>query len=161
MNLREHSPFLAYLAACGTGEIMDERFYDESLHLISACQLAGFRHVIGTLWEVNDESCADMARFTYEEMRNGGLSDASVGLGLHKAIRNLRESWTANRKGNTRRSRRARKSEGTVGESNPGTEGAGQENESKYRLPRKVVLDESDEEDDRPLHWVPYVHFGV
>lgn len=29
------------------------------------------------------------------------------------------------------------------------------------RLPRKIVLDDSDEEDDRPLHWVPYVHFGV
>jgi CHAT domain-containing protein len=49
MNLRERPPFLAYLSACGTGRIRDERFFDESVHLISACQLAGFRHVIGTL----------------------------------------------------------------------------------------------------------------
>ena len=57
MNLRKHNPFLAYLSACGTGEMRDESLVDESIHLISACQLAGFRHVIGTLWEVNDESC--------------------------------------------------------------------------------------------------------
>src|SRR5436190_13346840 len=54
MNLRERSLFLAYLSACGTGRIKDKRFMDESIHLIS-CQLAGFRHVIGTLREVNGE----------------------------------------------------------------------------------------------------------
>jgi len=42
MNLRENSPFLAYLSACGTGQIRDEMFTEESIHLISACQLAGF-----------------------------------------------------------------------------------------------------------------------
>ncbi|KIN08948.1 hypothetical protein OIDMADRAFT_23687 [Oidiodendron maius Zn] len=60
MNLVEHSPFLAYLSACGTGRIKDERSVDESIHLMSAFQLAGFRHVIGTLWEVRDELCVDM-----------------------------------------------------------------------------------------------------
>ncbi|KAF7174243.1 hypothetical protein CNMCM6106_008368 [Aspergillus hiratsukae] len=64
INLRKHSPFLAYLSACGTGQIRDARFLDESIHLISAFQLAGFRHVIGTLWEVNDKLCVDMAKIT-------------------------------------------------------------------------------------------------
>ena len=49
MNLRQHSPFLAYLSACGTGEMKENRLVDESIHLISAYQLAGFSHVIGTL----------------------------------------------------------------------------------------------------------------
>ncbi|KAI4603139.1 hypothetical protein KJ359_005931 [Pestalotiopsis sp. 9143b] len=78
MNLRERSPFLAYLSACGTGQIKDDRFLDESIHLISACQLAGFRHVVGTLWEVNDELCVDMARIMYETVRDRGLNDDSI-----------------------------------------------------------------------------------
>jgi CHAT domain-containing protein len=78
MNLRERSPFLAYLSACGTGQFKDKKFVDESIHLISACQLAGFHLVIGTLWEVNDELCVDMARITYEGMRYGGMTDESV-----------------------------------------------------------------------------------
>ncbi|KAL4981558.1 hypothetical protein BDW68DRAFT_183374 [Aspergillus falconensis] len=61
-NICEHSPFLAYLSARGTGQIKDERFIDESIHLIRAFQLAGFRHVIGTLWNVNAETCMYMAR---------------------------------------------------------------------------------------------------
>ncbi|KAF0640913.1 hypothetical protein FPSE5266_00675 [Fusarium pseudograminearum] len=51
MNLREHAPFLAYLSACGTGQMKRYNLVDESIHLISAYQLAGFRHVIGTLWK--------------------------------------------------------------------------------------------------------------
>ncbi|KAL6399607.1 hypothetical protein AUP68_17012 [Ilyonectria robusta] len=68
LNLKENPPFLAYLSACGTGRIQQERHMDESMHLVSACQLAGFRHVIGTLWE-------------------------SVFHGLHVAVRRLRDSW--------------------------------------------------------------------
>ncbi|KAI3326065.1 CHAT domain-containing protein [Xylariaceae sp. AK1471] len=51
MNLRAHPPFLAYLSACGTGRIKDEKFMEESIHLINGFLLAGFRHVIGTLWD--------------------------------------------------------------------------------------------------------------
>lgn len=50
INLRQHTtPFLAYLSACGTGRSDNEKLIDESIHLINGCQLAGFRHVIGTL----------------------------------------------------------------------------------------------------------------
>ncbi|KAI3324623.1 CHAT domain-containing protein [Xylariaceae sp. AK1471] len=86
-NLRENYPFLAYLSACSTGITKDERFADESIHLISACQLAGYRHVIGTLWEVNDETCVEISRITYESLKHGGLMDHTVCLGLHEAIR--------------------------------------------------------------------------
>jgi CHAT domain-containing protein len=47
-KLHDNPPCLAYLSVCRTGRIDNERFSDESIHLISACQLAGFRHVVGT-----------------------------------------------------------------------------------------------------------------
>ena len=55
LNLHNRAPFLAYLSVCGTGEVRYDSFIDEALHLISVYQLAGFRHVIGTLWKVNDQ----------------------------------------------------------------------------------------------------------
>lgn len=100
MNLRQHTtPFLAYISACGTGRGDNEKFMDENIHLINGCQLAGFRHVIGTLWEVNDGICVDIAKITYEGMRDGGMTDESVSLGLHNAKREIRDRWVR-RQGN-------------------------------------------------------------
>ncbi|KAI1658969.1 CHAT domain-containing protein [Daldinia decipiens] len=48
-RLHENPPFLAYLSACSTGTNKVESLSDEGIHLVSAFQLAGFRHVIGTL----------------------------------------------------------------------------------------------------------------
>ncbi|KAK2773196.1 TPR domain-containing protein [Colletotrichum kahawae] len=81
-NLRSRQPFLAYLSACGTGEIQDPRAVDESIHLASAFQLAGFRHVVGSLWNVDDAVCVDVARFTYDAILEHGFEDFSVSLGL-------------------------------------------------------------------------------
>ena len=74
LNLRKSSPFLGYLSA---GRIRDEKFIDESIHFINGCQLAGFRHVIGTLWDMIDEICVDMAKMIYEAMRDGNVTDES------------------------------------------------------------------------------------
>jgi len=92
-NLRKQTPFLAYLSACGTGRINLNKFLDEGLHLISAYQLAGFRHVIGTLWEVNDMSCVEMATTTYQWMLNHEMRNESVSEGLHHASIRLRDQW--------------------------------------------------------------------
>ncbi|KAH6604049.1 von Willebrand factor A domain-containing protein [Trichoderma cornu-damae] len=86
-------PFLAYLSACGTSEIRSESSTDESLHLANACQLAGFRHVIGTIWSVADEICVEMARLVYGYLHNKGLNDEVVSWGLHHAARKLRDQW--------------------------------------------------------------------
>ncbi len=59
-RLQENSPFLAYLSACSTGSNKAEALHDEGIILISAYQPAGFRHVVGTLWEVKDEHCVDV-----------------------------------------------------------------------------------------------------
>jgi tetratricopeptide (TPR) repeat protein len=157
LNLREHSPFLAYLSACGTGEIRDEKFFDENIHLISACQLAGFRHVIGTLWEVHDKSCLYMAKTTYEEIIHGGMTDESVCLGLHKATRGLRDNWLRDPTEFRHRKDLARKRESGMVEEGM----AGIRDEGDSRLPRKATVYDSDEEENVLLHWVPYVHFGV
>jgi CHAT domain-containing protein len=66
---------------------------DESIHLTSAFQLAGFQHVIGTLWEVEDRLCVDMAKRMYEFLRDKGVNDESVSQGLHHATRALQDGW--------------------------------------------------------------------
>ncbi|KAK4228967.1 hypothetical protein QBC38DRAFT_453782 [Podospora fimiseda] len=64
-------PFLAYLSACSTGSNKVEGLEDENLHLMTACQLAEFRHVIGTLWPVSDEHCVDVAKTVFSRVRAG------------------------------------------------------------------------------------------
>jgi len=159
-NLREGSPFLAYLSACGTGQIKDNKSMDESIHLISACQLAGFRHVIGTLWEVNDESCVDVSRITYEEIRNEGMTDESVCRGLHKAVRELRQRWIDEPLMASRETRSARKVDIRLADSGAWPRITSDRDQRDGRLPRDVVLCDDDEE-TQPFPWVPYVHFGV
>ncbi|VUC35738.1 unnamed protein product [Clonostachys rosea] len=139
LNLQSHKPFLAYLSACGTGQMRYNDLSDEGLHLISAFQLAGFQHVIGTLWEVNDEFCTKMARTIYDWMKMHGISDQSLVSGLHHTSRNLRDEWVLN---NTSR---------TVIASS--TENSGKE--------RSAVVRDMVSCDDVPLYWVPFVHFGI
>ncbi|KAI1118248.1 CHAT domain-containing protein [Nemania sp. NC0429] len=91
LRLQEKSPFLAYLSACSTGTNNTERLADETIHLISACQLAGFPHVVGTLWEVDDMSSVYAAREVYEAIRDRGWNSEAVAFGVHKAGRVLRD----------------------------------------------------------------------
>ncbi|POR39336.1 TPR domain-containing protein [Tolypocladium paradoxum] len=130
-NLSTNSPFLAHLSACGTGQNLDSSSADESLHLTSAFQLAGFRHVIGTLWEVDDQLCVDTARMTSEFLGEKGLTDASVSTALHEATRMHRDR--------------------RVGEERY----AGLGDKTK----RDASLCEDGESSIPP--WVPHVHFGV
>jgi tetratricopeptide (TPR) repeat protein len=138
-NIRSRAPFLAYLSACGTGQIKREELMDESLHLIGAYQLAGFQHVIGTLWEVNDKSCVDVAYETYKHILRRGMSDDSVGMGLHHAVRRLRDQWMVE------------DAEDRVGKLSLESDVRGNSRD----------LSSWDEDQHIPLHWVPYVHFGL
>ncbi|KAF9774467.1 hypothetical protein IL306_007545 [Fusarium sp. DS 682] len=147
IDIQQYSPFLAYLSACGTGQIAHEKFLDESIHLISAFQLAGFRHVIGTLWEVGDDISVNMARITYESIQRGDLADESVCRGLRKATLDLRDQWFQEQNRASSRKRKARSiSEG--------------ETEMSEGARDVVAMDEEDDASKLPL-WVPYVHFGV
>ncbi|MGD0555423.1 MAG: CHAT domain-containing protein [Streptosporangiaceae bacterium] len=58
---------LAYLAACqtATGDLW---LLDEALHLAGALQLAGYRHVLATLWNISDAAARVMADITYTHL---------------------------------------------------------------------------------------------
>ena len=89
-QLQERPPFLAYLSACSTGAIKKVELSDEGIHLISVFQLAGFQHVVGTLWEVLDRQCVDVADCLYKTLQERGINDEAVSLGIHLAVRALR-----------------------------------------------------------------------
>ncbi|KAL6802264.1 CHAT domain-containing protein [Trichoderma sp. SZMC 28012] len=151
-NLSLSQPFLAYLSACGTSQVLNDSSIDESIHLASAFQLAGFRHVIGTLWSVDDKLCVDIAVMTYASLC-GKLQDDSVSRGLHDAVRELRDRWVE-------------KADGYLeNENDDDTEDSeiGNETETRavdgLREARHAQLDDV-EELMKPL-WIPYVHFGV
>ncbi|GLA04619.1 hypothetical protein AnigIFM60653_004674 [Aspergillus niger] len=91
-NLQDTSPFLAYLSSCSTGANKNLKLADETIHLVNACQLAGFRHAIGALWEVSDQHCVEVAKGVYETLKEEGLTDEAVARGLHRAIRRVRDS---------------------------------------------------------------------
>ncbi|EJT74683.1 hypothetical protein GGTG_08521 [Gaeumannomyces tritici R3-111a-1] len=55
--------------------------------------LAGFQHVIGSLWEVSDSHCVGVARSVYAELARGGLgSDRAVVRGLRNGVWSVRQS---------------------------------------------------------------------
>jgi CHAT domain-containing protein len=83
---------LAYLSACDTG-VAPTRFTDQSLHFTGAFQIAGFRHVVGTLWSVHDQVAAEFAAEFYDRLTAGGTLPPRTersALALHDAIRALR-----------------------------------------------------------------------
>lgn len=94
LKLHRNPPLLAYLSACSTGSTGADNLADEGLHLMSACQLVGFRHVVGSLWAVSDRHCVDVAQTLYATMVAGSMRDDSVSLGLRDAVRGLHSNKT-------------------------------------------------------------------
>jgi tetratricopeptide (TPR) repeat protein len=88
-RLRLHDADLAYLSACSTAQ-PGTRLADEAIHLASAFQLAGYRHVIGTLWPVDDGTAVLLADDIYGAIA-GTWTSANAALALHTAIRALRD----------------------------------------------------------------------
>ncbi|MFH8939500.1 CHAT domain-containing protein [Streptomyces griseosporeus] len=82
---------LAYLSACSTAQ-GSSRLMDEALHLAAAFQLAGFRHVVGTLWPVSDEAAYAFADHAYTAL---GEHPFEVAQAVHQATRRLRASFRA------------------------------------------------------------------
>jgi tetratricopeptide (TPR) repeat protein len=84
---------LAYLSACSTAFTSATRLHDEAIHLTSAFQLAGFPHVIGTLWDVEDEQSLTIADAFYTFLRTptGALDTNQAAYALHHAVRAARD----------------------------------------------------------------------
>jgi tetratricopeptide (TPR) repeat protein len=88
---------IAYLSACSTAEIKVKNLADESIHLASAFQLAGFTHVIGTLWAANDDAAVKIASNFYEGLNlfdRGGRG--LVAQALHHAVLRYRNEQDNN-----------------------------------------------------------------
>ncbi|KAG5752152.1 hypothetical protein H9Q70_005206 [Fusarium xylarioides] len=149
LNLRQRAPFLAYLSACGTGQIKNETSFDENINLISAFQIAGFRHVIGTLWNVQDDLSVEMAKMTYQELLHSGISDESICRGLHKATLELRRRWIDKHTSN----RNPRFSTASSGEETA--------KKSQTRSVRDAALIGTADNNLGSADWAPYVHYGV
>ncbi|OUC97050.1 CHAT domain-containing tetratricopeptide repeat protein [Streptosporangium minutum] len=84
---------LAYLSACSTTQNAPN-LADEALHITGALQLAGYRHVIGTLWPIYDEVAARVAGGFYAARPPGGGADAGWAAGaLHRIVKKWRDAW--------------------------------------------------------------------
>ncbi|MFF2549916.1 CHAT domain-containing protein [Nocardia sp. NPDC058058] len=79
---------LAYLSACSTAH-RGSRHVDESLHPASAFQLAGFRHVIASLWPLADHIAATAATTFYQHLPSTPTADHAA-TALHRTTCALR-----------------------------------------------------------------------
>lgn len=80
---------VAFLSACETG-IGREELDDEALHIAGACRMAGFRHVVGTLWEVRDKLAKEVTAAFYSEIEAAGWDTGQIARALHEAVRQRR-----------------------------------------------------------------------
>lgn len=99
-EVRMNSAQLAYLSACRTAFMESVELIDEAIHLASAFQLAGFPHVIGTLWEANDEMASHMAANFYAELGaapdwHRDLDTDAAARALHHTVRGVRDQFPA------------------------------------------------------------------
>ncbi|KAK6523161.1 hypothetical protein TWF694_006056 [Orbilia ellipsospora] len=189
-RMQDDPPFLAYLSACSTGATDDAELLDEGIHLTTACQLAGFRHVIGSLWEVSDSHCVEVAKTVYETL-DERMEDESVAFGLHKALRILRKQSVEDSLENGYTSRAGLPFDKKIKPSNRRTVERNFENmvgsvkksgslqlehrdtsleigdnaaakvENNERAPRCARNAKLVNLHRPALHWVPYVHFGT
>jgi tetratricopeptide (TPR) repeat protein len=89
---------LAFLSACNTTDTAP-RLSDESVHITSAFQLAGYPHVIGTLWPISDEKAPVVTRDIYAHLTANGTTPPhpeNSAAALHGAIRRLRDQHPSN-----------------------------------------------------------------
>ncbi|SDM38170.1 CHAT domain-containing protein [Nonomuraea jiangxiensis] len=84
---------LAYLSACETA--LAYNLLDESIHLTSAFQLAGYPHVIGTLWPIYDQEALDVATTFYTTLTGTGDQPdfRHAAHALHRATQDMRRRF--------------------------------------------------------------------
>ncbi|MFE5807805.1 CHAT domain-containing protein [Streptomyces sp. NPDC056491] len=97
---RSYSAEFAFLSACQTA-VGGIELIDEAITLASALHIAGFRHVIGTLWSVYDGATADITREFYANgatpaggpgpARAADFDPADAARHLHRAVRAMRD----------------------------------------------------------------------
>jgi hypothetical protein len=79
---------LAYLSACET-TVSPLALADEAVHLTGAFHLAGFHHVIGTLWRAADDVSARVAQSCHRAVLATGTAGSARA--LHRAVQTERQ----------------------------------------------------------------------
>ena len=90
MEARLPNAELAFLAAChsaASGHFLP----DESISLATSLQFAGFRSVVGTLWEMYDRDGPQLAKDFYRKLMKLGGRYTDSAEALHYALRQLRK----------------------------------------------------------------------
>lgn len=84
---------MAYLSACCTAQNPSAQLADESIHIASGFQLAGFSHVLATLWQSDDDACrrvsGEFYRLLFAE-GGKGVGHRAVSTAFHHAVKKLR-----------------------------------------------------------------------
>ena len=90
-RLRLDGAELAYLSACETART-GTALADEAIHLASAFQLAGYRHVVASLWPLVDRPAMHTWRHVYQA---AGNDVSAVPFAVRDAALRLRRRWPA------------------------------------------------------------------
>jgi CHAT domain len=88
-RLRLDDAEIAYLSACDTSTSRGD-LADEALHITGACHMAGYRHVVGSLWGVQDTLAPDLAEGFYATLGAAGPGAAAAGRALHDSVGKIR-----------------------------------------------------------------------
>ncbi|MGW0935679.1 CHAT domain-containing protein [Streptomyces sp. NPDC002666] len=83
---------LAYLSACQTART-GFTAVDEALHLAGGLQIAGFRHVVGTLWSIDDTVSARIAERVYAGLGAPRPVADRAAYAVHEAVRHTRDQY--------------------------------------------------------------------
>lgn len=79
---------LAYLSACSTADNPEMKLADETIHIASGFQLAGFSHVLATMWAADSKTCTDVSTEFYRSLfKDGGEGHRKVAMAFHKAVK--------------------------------------------------------------------------
>jgi CHAT domain-containing protein len=88
IRLRLSDAEFAYLSACSTART-GAQLPDEAIHLAAAFHLAGYRHVIGTLWPAGDRAALAFAADVYPVLLADGDASQAAST-LHDTVLTLR-----------------------------------------------------------------------
>jgi CHAT domain-containing protein len=88
----QYSGEFAFLSACKTA-VGGVQVPDEAISLAAALHYTGWRHVIGTLWSVEDDAAADITADVYHRLAdNGEMRPHAAAQALHDAVRRQRDA---------------------------------------------------------------------